>query len=370
MVLKWRRRGGKFARRAEESSLLAEDQCLFGFLPFLDATSALKLSTVSSRNRLKVAGSAGSNCFWHGVLTQEIGPELADLISAGSDVSNRGALMHRCYAILSRTRFGFREGSAAGLAATSAMRYLFADQYLLADHLLATNSTATNHLLVKNHPARCCTCTGGHKPRFLVLGLESSGKTLALQWLASKTQLNPCFDLDLDQDLGWFPMHHIPGKDLGLDVGVLDVFNLSCSDSLWHIMLRDLLRFSVHPRSTRQICSGATAQFEDFAQPCSGLVFFVDSCDKEHFMEARVKLHHAINLFHEVHGRPPAVLVMANKQDRAGSVLPAAIQRALALDDVPTARWRVQGCSATTGRGLHCGFRWLTTETCQGSCNL
>eukprot|EP01015_Nassula_variabilis_P028665 TRINITY_DN6017_c0_g1_i1.p2 TRINITY_DN6017_c0_g1~~TRINITY_DN6017_c0_g1_i1.p2 ORF type:complete len:113 (-),score=3.10 TRINITY_DN6017_c0_g1_i1:48-386(-) len=55
-------------------------------------------------------------------------------------------------------------------------------------------------------------------------------------------------------------------------------------------------------------------------------------------------------------------LVLANKQDIDGAQNSAEISEKLALSEIKTHEWQIQGCSVTKGTGLKEGLDWLTDK--------
>ena len=54
-----------------------------------------------------------------------------------------------------------------------------------------------------------------------------------------------------------------------------------------------------------------------------------------------------------------ALLVLANKQDIAGSMSVTEVSEALALTNLKNRQWTISKCSAITGDGLTEGLDWL-----------
>jgi small GTP-binding protein len=96
-----------------------------------------------------------------------------------------------------------------------------------------------------------------------------------------------------------------------------------------------------------------------YYQNTNGLMFVIDSVDKERFEEAAEELH--ATLSHE-YMQNVSVLIMANKQDMKGAVSPKEIASALKLDKLTKHSWYVQACSAKSGDGIYEGLDWLTTS--------
>ncbi|XP_024386204.1 ADP-ribosylation factor [Physcomitrium patens] len=87
-----------------------------------------------------------------------------------------------------------------------------------------------------------------------------------------------------------------------------------------------------------------------------GLIFVVDSNDRERLLEARDELQ---RLLAEPDLRVAKVLVFANKQDLPYAANVAEVTNKLGLLAMREPQWFVQGCCGTTGEGLHEGLEWL-----------
>lgn len=87
-----------------------------------------------------------------------------------------------------------------------------------------------------------------------------------------------------------------------------------------------------------------------------GLIFVVDSSDRDRVGEARREFHKII-LDREM--RDAVILVFANKQDVGGAMKPHQIQEELGLTKIRDRNWYVQPISALTGEGLYEGLNWL-----------
>jgi len=86
-----------------------------------------------------------------------------------------------------------------------------------------------------------------------------------------------------------------------------------------------------------------------------GLIFVVDSVDKERIEEACRILHKALG---DENLKNVPLLVYANKQDRAGMNVQE-IRESLKLDSIRDRDWYIVGTSAITGEGLDDGLDWL-----------
>lgn len=90
-----------------------------------------------------------------------------------------------------------------------------------------------------------------------------------------------------------------------------------------------------------------------------GLIFVVDSNDRERTAEARDELQ---KMLQEDELRDAILLVFANKQDLPNAMSPAEITSALGLQELRNKKWYIQGAQATNGIGLLEGLDWLSEE--------
>eukprot|EP00026_Physarum_polycephalum_P014205 Phypoly_transcript_14695.p1 GENE.Phypoly_transcript_14695~~Phypoly_transcript_14695.p1 ORF type:complete len:179 (+),score=31.73 Phypoly_transcript_14695:369-905(+) len=88
-----------------------------------------------------------------------------------------------------------------------------------------------------------------------------------------------------------------------------------------------------------------------------GLIFVVDSNDRERTEEAKEELHKLLGEA-ELAGVP--VLIFANKQDLPNSIPLAKLTEELDMHKEKSRKWFVQSCSATTGMGVYEGLDWLS----------
>lgn len=87
-----------------------------------------------------------------------------------------------------------------------------------------------------------------------------------------------------------------------------------------------------------------------------GLIFVVDSNDRERLLEARDELQ---KLLSSSDLSVAKVLVFANKQDLPNVVSVAEVTDKLGLLAMRDPQWFVQGCCGTSGEGLYEGLDWL-----------
>ncbi|CAF1096056.1 unnamed protein product [Didymodactylos carnosus] len=91
-----------------------------------------------------------------------------------------------------------------------------------------------------------------------------------------------------------------------------------------------------------------------------GLIFVIDSSDRDRIDEAKVELHKIIS---DREMKDAIILIFANKQDIRDCMKPQEIQDRLQLSKLPRDRiWFVQPCCASNGDGLYDGLSWLTSN--------
>ena len=88
-----------------------------------------------------------------------------------------------------------------------------------------------------------------------------------------------------------------------------------------------------------------------------GLVFVVDSSDRDRIGIARKELHAMLN---NDKLREVAVLVLANKQDLSNAMTAAEVTDKLSLHAIRSNDWFIQSICATSEDGLEDGFDWLS----------
>ena len=95
-------------------------------------------------------------------------------------------------------------------------------------------------------------------------------------------------------------------------------------------------------------------------QNTQGVIFVVDSNDRDRLSQAKDELHGLLDQFEL---RDAVVLVYANKQDLPNAAPAAQLAEALQLSSLRGRKWYIQACCATTGDGLYEGLDWLK-ENC------
>ncbi|KAI3813378.1 hypothetical protein L1987_18100 [Smallanthus sonchifolius] len=96
-----------------------------------------------------------------------------------------------------------------------------------------------------------------------------------------------------------------------------------------------------------------------YFQNTQGLIFVIDSNDRERINEARDELHRMLN---EDALCEATILVFANKQDLPNAMKISEITDKLGLHSLRNRRWYVQSTCATSGEGLYEGLDWLSTN--------
>ena len=91
----------------------------------------------------------------------------------------------------------------------------------------------------------------------------------------------------------------------------------------------------------------------------SGIIFVVDSNDRDRIGEARDELQRMLN---EDELRDAVLLVFANKQDLPNAMSAAEITDKLGLHSLRQRNWYMQATCATSGDGLYEGLEWLSTQ--------
>ena len=93
--------------------------------------------------------------------------------------------------------------------------------------------------------------------------------------------------------------------------------------------------------------------------PSAGLIFVVDSNDRERVNEAREEL---MRILAEDELRDAVLLLFANKQDLPNAMNAAEITDKLGLHSLRHRNWYIQATCATSGDGLYEGLDWLSNQ--------
>ncbi|XP_050262303.1 ADP-ribosylation factor 2-like isoform X1 [Quercus robur] len=158
--------------------------------------------------------------------------------------------------------------------------------------------------------------------RILMVGLDASGKTTIL------------YKLKLGEIVTSIPT-------IGFNVETVEYKNISFT--VWDVGGQDKIR----------------PLWRHYFQNTQGLIFVVDSNDRERVAEARNELHRIIV---ESELRNAVLLVFANKQDLPNSMNASEVADKLGLYSLNQRPWYVQSASATSGQGLYEGLDWLSNN--------
>jgi len=96
-----------------------------------------------------------------------------------------------------------------------------------------------------------------------------------------------------------------------------------------------------------------------YFQNTQGLIFVVDSNDRERVGEAREEL---MRMLAEDELRDAILLVFANKQDLPNAMNAAEVTDKLGLHTLRNRNWYIQATCATSGDGLYEGLDWLAGQ--------
>lgn len=158
--------------------------------------------------------------------------------------------------------------------------------------------------------------------RIVMLGLDGAGKSTIL------------YKLKLGE-----VVHTIP--TIGFNVETVDYKKVSMT--VWDVGGQKKLR----------------GLWRHYYEGTHGLIFVVDSMDKDRLASAQEELQHILA---DPHMRDATVLVYANKQDLPGAMPPSEIASGLGLSDMKSHKWYIQGTCGVTGDGLYDGLDWLTED--------
>jgi len=163
---------------------------------------------------------------------------------------------------------------------------------------------------------------GKKQMRILMVGLDAAGKTTIL------------YKLKLGEIVTTIPT-------IGFNVETVEYKNISFT--VWDVGGQDKIR----------------PLWRHYFQNTQGLIFVVDSNDRERAVEAREELS---KMLQEDELRDAVLLVFANKQDLPNAMSAAEITDKLGLNQLRGRTWYIQSTCATQGNGLYEGLDWLSQE--------
>lgn len=156
--------------------------------------------------------------------------------------------------------------------------------------------------------------------RILMVGLDAAGKTTIL------------YKLKLGEVVTTIPT-------IGFNVETVEYKNINFT--VWDVGGQDKIR----------------PLWRHYYQNTQGLIFVVDSNDRDRIIEAKDELMKMLN---EDEMRDAILLVFANKQDLPNAMMAAEITEKLYLNSLRNRQWYIQSTCATTGDGIYEGFDWLS----------
>jgi len=156
--------------------------------------------------------------------------------------------------------------------------------------------------------------------RILMVGLDAAGKTTIL------------YKFKLGEIVTTIPT-------IGFNVETVEYKNISFT--VWDVGGQDKIR----------------PLWRHYFQNTQGLIFVVDSNDRDRAGEARDELHRMLKE-DELHDA--VLLVFANKQDLPNAMSAAEITDKLGLNSLRQRQWYIQSTCATSGEGLYEGLDWLS----------
>ena len=168
---------------------------------------------------------------------------------------------------------------------------------------------------------------GKKERRILMVGLDAAGKTTIL------------YKLKLGEVVTTIPT-------IGFNVEQVDYKNISVT--VWDVGGQDKIR----------------PLWRHYYQNTEGLIFVVDSNDKDRIDAAREELQ---KMLQEDELKDSVVLVFANKQDLPNAMSAPEVTEMLGLHNLRMRKWFIQAACATTGDGLYEGLEWLKDTLNKGS---
>jgi len=158
--------------------------------------------------------------------------------------------------------------------------------------------------------------------RILMVGLDAAGKTTIL------------YKLKLGEIVTTIPT-------IGFNVETVEYKNISFT--VWDVGGQDKIR----------------PLWRHYFQNTQGLIFVVDSNDKERIEEAKDELQ---KMLQEEDLREAVLLVFANKMDLPNAMSPSEITDKLGLNQLRSRKWYIQSTCAPQGQGLYEGLDWLSAK--------
>ncbi|XP_056273114.1 ADP-ribosylation factor 5-like [Pseudoliparis swirei] len=163
---------------------------------------------------------------------------------------------------------------------------------------------------------------GKKQMRILMVGLDAAGKTTIL------------YKLKLGEIVTTIPT-------IGFNVETVEYKNISFT--VWDVGGQDKIR----------------PLWRHYFQNTQGLIFVVDSNDRERVAESAEELTKMMN---EDELKDAVLLVFANKQDLPNAFSVSELTDKLGLQSIRNKTWHIESTCATQGTGLYEGLDWLSKE--------
>jgi ADP-ribosylation factor 1/2 len=167
--------------------------------------------------------------------------------------------------------------------------------------------------------------SGKKEKRILMIGLDSAGKTTIL------------YKLKLGEIVTTIPT-------IGFNVETVQYKKIEFV--IWDIGGQEKIR----------------PLWRHYYQNTNGLIFVIDSNDKDRIKEASGEFN---NLIKEDELRNAIILIIANKQDLPNAMSIPQMSDELQLYRIRDRKWYIQSCCAVTGDGLYEGLDWLSNALYQ-----
>merc|ERR1711944_217675 len=161
---------------------------------------------------------------------------------------------------------------------------------------------------------------GKQDMRILMVGLDAAGKTTIL------------YKLKLGEIVTTIPT-------IGFNVETVEYKNINFT--VWDVGGQSKIR----------------PLWRHYYQGTQGLIFVVDSNDRDRAQDAQEELMKMLN---EDEMRDAVLLVFANKQDLPNAMPAAEVTEKLGLHNMRNRQWFIQSACATTGDGLYEGLDWMS----------
>ncbi|KAI5611403.1 ADP-ribosylation factor 4b [Silurus asotus] len=158
--------------------------------------------------------------------------------------------------------------------------------------------------------------------RLLMVGLDAAGKTTVL------------YKLKLGEIVTTIPT-------VGFNVETVEYKNISFT--VWDVGGQTVIR----------------PLWRHYYQNTMGIIFVVDSSDRERIQEAAMELQ---MMLEDDELRDATVLVLANKQDLPNAMPVHEMTEKLRLHSLKGRPWYVQSTCAINGSGLYEGLDWLSNQ--------